>query len=159
RLRGDINVCIVGDPGTGKSQLLKYVSKFADRAVYVSGKSSSAAGLTASVHRDTDTGGEMVVEAGALILADGGVCCIDEFNMMDSKDQSALHEAMEQQTISICKAGIRATMNARASVLASCSPAHGRYDESKSLRENLTLSATLLSRFDLIFVLLDKTDK
>jgi DNA replication licensing factor MCM5 len=153
--RGDINVLLLGDPSTAKSQFLKFTSKTAPIAVYTSGKGSSAAGLTASVIRDPASR-EFYLEGGAMVLADGGVVCIDEFDKMRPEDRVAIHEAMEQQTISIAKAGITTMLRSRTSVLAAANPPSGRYDDLKSAQENIDLQSTILSRFDLIFIVRDE---
>ncbi|MBP2046483.1 minichromosome maintenance protein MCM [Methanobacterium aggregans] len=156
RLRGDIHILIVGDPGIGKSQMLKYVSKLAPRGIYTSGKGTSGVGLTAAAVRDEFGGWSL--EAGALVLGDRGNVCVDELDKMRSEDRSAIHEALEQQTISIAKAGIMATLNSRCSVLAAANPKFGRFDRYKSIGEQIDLPSPILSRFDLIFVVEDKPD-
>ena len=157
KIRGDINIFLVGDPGTAKSEMLKFCARIAPRGLYTSGRGSTAAGLTAAVVRDAN--GIFMLEAGATVLGDQGLVCIDEFDKMKAEDRSALHEVMEQQTASIAKGGIVATLNARASILAAANPMYGKYDPFKNITENVNLPVPLLTRFDLIFVVRDKPSK
>ena len=158
RLRGDIHVLLIGDPGIAKSQMLRYVVKLHPRAIYTSGQSTTSAGLTATAVKDEFGDGRWTLEAGALVLADMGVACVDEMDKMDKHDRSALHEAMEQQSISVAKAGITATLKSRCALLGAANPKYGRFDDFAPIGDQINMPPSLLSRFDLIFVLTDKPE-
>lgn len=158
-IRGDMHVLLIGDPGVAKSQLLRYMSNLAPRGIYASGKSASAAGLTAAAVKDDFGDGRWTLEAGALVLADKGLACIDELDKMTTQDRSSLHEAMESQKISVAKAGITATLQCRCSMLAAANPKYGRFEDTDTITNQIELPPALMSRFDMIFVLTDKPDK
>ena len=159
RMRGDIHTLFVGDPGTAKSQMLSYMAKLAPRSVYASGKATSAAGLTAAAVHDEFGEGQWTLEAGALVLADMGVACVDEIDKMEETDRSSMYQAMEQQEISVAKAGINATLKSRCAILAAANPKLGRFDEFIPIHEQINMPPALLSRFDLIFSILDKPNR
>lgn len=156
-IRGDINVLLLGDPGTAKSQFLKYVEKTAHRSVFATGQGASAVGLTASVRKDPITR-EWTLEGGALVLADKGTCLIDEFDKMNDTDRTSIHEAMEQQSISISKAGIVTSLQARCAVIAAANPVRGRYNPTVPFQQNVELTEPILSRFDVLCVVKDTVD-
>jgi replicative DNA helicase Mcm len=158
RIRGDIHVLLIGDPGTAKSQLLRYIADVAPRGIYTSGKGATAAGLTAAAVKDDFAGGRWVLEAGMLVLADGGIAVVDELDKMSPEDRSAMHEALEQQTVSVSKAGITATLNARCPVLAAANPKWGRFSSTEPIGSQIDLPPTLLSRFDVIFPIQDRPE-
>ena len=158
RIRGDIHIALIGDPGTAKSQILRYMALLAPRGIYTSGKSSSAAGLTAAAVKDEFGEGRWTLEAGALVLADKGLACIDELDKMTDQDRSSIHESLEQGTISVAKAGITATLQSRCAVLGAANPKYGRFDENRNIAEQIDLPPALLSRFDAIFTMTDRPE-